>query len=417
MSLKKTFFKNTFYNLIGYLFLLIASFISIPILLNSLGDSIFGKYLTLSAVIPLASVLDLGLSQAIIRKLSIEKSIQSKNSIIRSSWHLYIKTSIIVLVASLLLLLILTKNWPDQWILTLLLILIVIINHFNNLLLTIPQALQKFSIFNLKSLIVGTTNTLFSAYLSTIIPSITSIFILQLVSHIVLFIYLLYFANRELSFIPFKGNIDNSCDSELIDFGFKNFVGKISGQFQAQMSKYILAIKLSTQSVTIFTIPQSLIYKAAGAITQGALAFYPLSSSISGRKLQLKKTYINIQLIIFFLALLQLILVETIGLDFMLWWLKDTSLVNQIMPVLKVLSLFFVPLSLTPIPSMVLDSLNYPHITSIFALATMIIELVFILLLIPAFGVTGPAYAALISSLITTPALLYITHKKLSSNT
>ena len=71
MSIKKTLLKNSSINLLGYGYLLLLSFFSIPMLLKTLGIEIFGVYLVYSGLIPLISTINFGLTTALVRYLSL----------------------------------------------------------------------------------------------------------------------------------------------------------------------------------------------------------------------------------------------------------------------------------------------------------------------------------------------------------
>src|SRR3990167_10056630 len=71
MGIKKTLIKNSFFNLGSYVYLLLAAFFSIPILLKSLGSDLFGVYILLASIVQLVSALDFGLGNAVVRELSL----------------------------------------------------------------------------------------------------------------------------------------------------------------------------------------------------------------------------------------------------------------------------------------------------------------------------------------------------------
>jgi len=89
--------------------------------------------------------------------------------------------------------------------------------------------------------------------------------------------------------------------------------------------------------------------------------------------------------------------------SFLFWWLGDFDIASQAYPVLSVLSWFYLLTSLTPIPSAVMDSLNFPHIPSFFALLTTILDITLVFILTPRFHSLGPAYSTVISSIIGAP--------------
>ena len=59
-------------------------------------------------------------------------------------------------------------------------------------------------------------------------------------------------------------------------------------------------------------------------------------------------------------------------------------------------------------PTAVFESMNLPQIPSFFALLTVLVEVLFIALLLPRFGVNGVAYAISGGAAITVPIFLFI---------
>ena len=112
-------------------------------------------------------------------------------------------------------------------------------------------------------------------------------------------------------------------------------------------------------------------------------------------------------------GILAVTLSYTIGEQFLTWWLKDQIVVQTAFPVLKVLSFYFLLVSLTPVPTALLQGLNKPQIPSFFGALTVAIEIILALILVPSFGVIGVAYAYLASVCFTVPAILIVTWKQL----
>ncbi len=91
MSIKRDLLKNTFYNLLGYFYLLLASFFSISIMLKNMGTDLFGVYIFLSSFVPLASVFDFGVSVATVRELAFSGNSETKKtSIWQTSFFIFL---------------------------------------------------------------------------------------------------------------------------------------------------------------------------------------------------------------------------------------------------------------------------------------------------------------------------------------
>ena len=367
-------------------------------------------------MVPLASTLNLGLTTALIRHLSLPNITKKKASRYwQTCFYQFFVLSIAVFFISLFVNILvinklnITSLVPRASMLatSFFVSLIIFINHLSQPLQTLPQVDQKFAFYNLRNLIVGSGNTILTALLSAYYPSLPHLFAFQLVLYLITAaIFFKYASNKFTHHVWPK--LFKSSGKQLLNFGFKNFVGNLASQFRNQFSKFALAGMLNPQAVTIFSIPQNIIIKAAGAISQLTLSFFPLSTSLSSKERigKLQKLILAVQALILFLGVIQVYVVYQFGLQFLIFWLKDVHLATQAFSVLKVLSLFFVFTSLTPIPTVVLDGINRPQIPSMFAVLSSVLNVILIFMLTPKYGFLGPAYATTISSLVVAPSFL-----------
>lgn len=420
MSIKRSLIKNTFFNLGGYFYLLLASFFSISIILGNLGREKFGVYIFLASFISISSVFEFGISSAVVRRLSLPTiSKDEKISVWKTSFSLFLFISSCLSLMVMGILVFVTRTLPmfrgiDQTSLNwsiFILTAIVFINHINTHFLSLPQAEQRFDIFNSKTFLVGTANTVLSAIVSGFYPNFAVIFLTQLIFHLVTLIFLFNYASR-----IFPGNnifpkYKKSEGRGLISFGLKNFAGTLANQIDLQFSTYTLGAFSSPSAITAFNIPQNIVLKGAGIVSQISQVVFPLSSSLleKNRIGKLKKLVLSIQGITFLGGILAIILSFSIGKPFLLWWLKDEIVVEMAYPVLKIMSIYFLFNALTPIPSVILQSIGKPQVASFFAILTTVIDAIAMIILIPKLGAMGAAYSTLLSSIITVPAVLIVT--------
>lgn len=419
MSIKKSLIKNTGFNMAGYLYLLLASFFSISILLGNLGRDTFGVYLFLASIIPLASVFDFGISGAVVRRLSLPNiSEEEKVNTWKTSFSLFLGISVVLSLVVLGILFYLTRTLPIfvnidlvtlNWCVAILTVT-VFINHINSHLLSLPQAEQRFDIFNSKTLLVGSANTILSALLSFVYPNIAMLFLLQLVFHIFTFIFMAIYSYKIFPGKNFLPSYEKKEGRGIIDFGLKNFVGAIANQIDVQISKYALGTLSSASAITAFSIPQNIVLKGAGVISQISQVVFPLSSSLleKSRIEKLKKLVLGIEVFTFLCGIVAIILSHTFGYQFLLWWLKDTVVVNIAFPIIKIMSFYFLITALTPIPSVLIQSMGKPQVTSLFAVLTAVVDGIGMFILIPMYGAIGAAYATLIGSILTVPPFLIV---------
>lgn len=420
MSLKNSLIKNTGFNLAGYFYLLVASFFSISILLRNLGRDVFGVYLLMASFISLAAVFDFGISNAVVRKLSLPQTTREERvKTWKTSFAIFIFLALILFVSVIAILLYLATTMPLfafidnstlNWSIFILAI-IIFINHLNIHLLNLPQAEQRFDIFNSKTLLVGTANTIISAIVSGFYPNIAVLFVVQLAFHILTFIYMINYSLRLFPGTHFGPSFDRQTGKYLFSFGVKNFIGTLAGQIESQFSNFMLGAMVSARAITSFSIPQSIVTKGAGVVSQFAQAFFPLSASLleKDRIKKLKSLVLGVEGAALLGGVLAVVLSFTVGQSFLMWWLKDAVVVETAFPVLKVLSFYFLLVALTPVPTALLQGLDKPQIPSFFAVLTITLEITSALILVPKFGTIGVAYAFLISSIISVPAFLITT--------
>lgn len=420
MSLKKSLIKNTGYNLLGYVYLLVASFFSVSVLLHNLGRDVFGVYILLVSFISITSVFDFGLSSAVVRKLSLpQTSSEERIKTWKTAFAIYLVVALLLFVGVITLLLILSAKMPIfsylnastlNWSIAILAI-IIFINHLNNHFLSLPQAEQRFDIFNSKTLLVGSANTLISAIVSGYYPNVAVLFAVQLIFHIMTFIYMISYSLKLFPGAHFGPAYDRQTGKDLFSFGLRNFVGTLAGQLESQFSNFMLGAMVSARAITSFNIPQSIVTKGAGVVSQFAQAFFPLSTSFleKDRIKKLKSLVLGVESLTLIGGIFAVILSFTVGQSFLMWWLKDSVVVETAFPILKVLSFYFLLASLTPVPTALLQGLDKPQIPSFFAVLTVVLEIVFALVLIPVFGPLGAAYAFLLSVIISIPPFLIST--------
>lgn len=397
--------RATIWNIAGYLYLIVASLISTPILVHYLGIANFALYGLITATIILVSSLDFGLPQAVVRALSAEHdSFPKRQTIWATSSILFIITGIL---AGLVAVFISYQLHVSSSIL-LLVFALALMNNLVGHYLTLPHAEGHFGYYNTKTFIVGTANTFVAAYLVFRGFGLQSILVGQLVSYIVTLLTLVYFSLKYFP-RPRAGIPSTTVAKHLLSFGFKNQVGKLIGQVQAQYGKYLLAA-ISPLSLSAYVISTGLVQKMTGGVAQVATAVYPASAR-GGDLSKLRRIYYQLQLGLVFAALLGIGLYYRFGHAFLLWWLGSIELASISDSLFKYLVWYFVFLIVSPLASTVLDSRGRPEITSLFAFLTAGIEIALALFLFPQYGLFAPVYASLIALIITTPFLLYITDR------
>lgn len=416
MSIKQILFKNTAFNLTGYIYLLLVSFISVSLFLNNLGKELFGVYIFLASFVPVSAVFDFGVSLGSIKELSQSSTNDEKLPIWQTTLYIFLWQAIALGLIFSGLLIVLFAKLPllngftsiDSARIIFALSSIIFINHLLNGFLSLPQSAHRFDVYNSKTFIVGTGNTLLSAILAIYTKNLFNIFFLQLLFQLISFAYITFYTYRFFGRDGLIPKRDTIIQKRLYTFGLKNFIGTLAGQIESQLSKFFLGTLSTASSITAFNIPQNIIMKAAGVVSQLSQAFFPLSSELltRDRVQNLKKLFLWLQGLILLGGVIAVFTVMNFGGAFLTWWLNDAEVVQLALPILKILALYFVLLSLTPLPTALIQGLGKPHIPSFFAVLTTLLEAVFMIFLVPKYHELGAAYAFLITITITSPTFL-----------
>jgi len=397
------------WNIAGYLYLIIASLISIPIMVHSLGLAQFAQYSLIIATIVLVSAINLGLPQAVTRSLARDHADPERlNTIWATSSLLFVATGIFAGFIALAL----TRSLHLNILTSAIVFATVLLNNVVTHYACLPYAHGHFGYYNVKTFVVGTGNTLLVAYLSWVGASILTILSAQLASYVVTLAFLTYFSlkyfKRPRAFTPSRQSAQ-----ALIAFGLKNQAGTLVGQVQGQYAKFLLS-SLSPLSLSAYVVAQGLVQKMAGGITQVATALYPASAR-GGKTEGLVRMYHALQLGLFGLGLFGVVIYHFIGFPFLTWWLKSSELVAVVDTIMQIFVWYFAILVLSPLASSILDGRGRPELTSLIAFITTAIEITLALLLFPHYGLMAPVYAALIAITLMTPVLLYLVEKVLLS--
>lgn len=410
MSAKRLLLKNTIINLLGYLYLLVASFFSIPWILRSLGTEKMGEYLLIIALPILLSIVDFGLVSSSVYHMA--KGVGERKKIFSSS---FFSMTLIAVILSLVAYTVTGISFGRAD-LSLPIAVLTFVTVLSETVLISAQSSQNYTLYSLRTYIVGTANTFGTAYILSLFPTISSAVWTQVVAHLITIVITIYILRNEFKNFA---KPDRQSLVSLVKYGVVNWVTQITGQVQSYAGKYALGRLISSSAVTPFGIAQALIAKLSGAIITAVKAFFPAASALAGRgdKGKIRKILLSSELLIFTGGLVGIVLNHWTGLPLLAWWLGDAELSVSVFSIVSILLIYFVSSSITIVPSMLANGLGYPGIPSFFAVTTVVLELVLLVILTPMYGVLGPAYAATIASIVNTPPFLYMIWKKLNEKT
>lgn len=416
MTHQKKLLTNSFWNITGYLYLLIASLISLPFIVHGLGAEGYARYLIIIAIFTIASTFDFGLPTALVRSLSQkddDKSTKMRTFRVGLTGMLVL-AAIAALAASYALVgtrgMTIWQSSPDALYSSLYALLsLVVVTHLVSYFGAVAQGRQDFAIANTRAFIVGTGNTMLAAVTALITEDLVMVLWVQVASGVFALFLLMFYAVTEYSGALLIPAFSGRELKKQLKFGFPIFLGNLAPQLQANMTRLISGVYLSPPVIATIGIAQSLVVKGTGLFNQVTTALFPTAVSLADaeNRRELKALTRKVTVLFVAVTLLALGVTIVIGQPLLDLWLQNSSMVKNMYPLLIAYLMYAVIIALTPVPATTLTALGMPQIPARTAWIHVLLELVLLLILLPRLGALGAPYAATAAVAVSTALLLY----------
>ncbi|MBP9702408.1 oligosaccharide flippase family protein [Candidatus Woesebacteria bacterium] len=385
--------RSAVLNLTSYIYLFIASLATTPTLIRYLGLTNFGTYVLSLGVLALVTSVDLGLSRSVVYQLARSNKTVLTKQILSTSLLLHTTLGTLFSLATLI--------WFSPY-LSFLIFYTFILGHYQ----AYHESQGNFGMVNLRAFVIGTTNTLVAAFLAYLGYGVFGILISLSASTLFTILVMAMYTPASIT-----KHLSMPVAKKIIKYGLKLQVGKLVNSLQAQYPKLIFAS--NAVALTVLSLSSSLIAKAAGAVSQLAIAIFPYSIN-SQDKSKLRRYYTYSQLSLLALGIIAIYLYSYFGYSILYWWLGDMELASNLHTFLLTYRYYGLLLVLTPLASTMLDSHNMAGRSSLYALLALVIELAVVSLTYSGYGVMSIAYGSVTSLLVMVPVLLITTQKSVS---
>lgn len=417
--------KNTIYNFLGQIILLILGFIITPFIIHSLGNESYGILSVVMAMVGYFSVLDLGLGISVIKfvaDFSAKADRQSLEKVIGTALVAYIMVGLLgsfLLILTAKLLVNQFFHIPSWLIPTALVVFYVsalgfLINMILAVFHAVPSALQRMDIVSSRNIFFGLLNTVGIIILLSLGYGLVAVVIWNtLVSALATLIFLAVIL-RLLPGISIKPKFDWEIFSRLIKFGGFKFLSNIAGQVVFQLDKILIGIFHPISAVTFYAAPVSIVQKGLMLMLNITNAAFPaLSQSHTLNDYQrIKDLYLRMYKFIGLVIFPIMAFLFVFSDQLILIWLGK-EFVSQSAPVLKILALAYLIAAISAPGVVAADAFGKPQVPAFFATISAVINLLVALILIPKFGVIGAAWAMVINFASQVPIFLIFVHKKI----
>lgn len=419
METKYQVSKNILYNFLGQLILLFLAFFTTPYIIFTLGKESFGILVLIISLVGYFSILDFGLSTAIVKYISeavAKKDLVSLKKIVSTALSTFLLIGILGSLLIIFLTRIIISNYlhisPDLTYITEIAFYISALGFFISMItvvfISILSAFQRMDIINSRNIFLGVLNSL-----GTVILLMTGFGLLEVVLWNVIIsaiatIVFLVVITKVLPGVSFNLSFDRKIFLKLFKFGRFKFVSNISGQITFQLDRFLIGVFQPISFLAYYIPPLSMVQKSFTSLLNITAATFPAvsQSHALGDIERIKELYFRMSRLIAFI-MFPILAIFFIGAELLLNLWLGKEFAREGSSVLKIfaVSYFFIAASAAPV--VFSEGMNRPKIPAIFGAFGALISLTAALILIPKFGINGAALALLINCVLQVPIFVW----------
>lgn len=414
-------FKNSIYNLLGYLLPTIFAIVFIPIIIKGLGDEKFGVLNLAWVVIGYFSFFDFGLSRTLTKVVAEKISQRESEKIPKLFWTAFYLTVGFSLIGTIILLLttnILVTNvfnissnlQKDS------------INTFYLLALSLPIVttsaslrgfLEAYHQFYITSVIKVSLGILTFAIPAIVLTVTDKLFLMVLILVILrLIIWLVYFfhcirINSEIKKIE---SIDIHTIKPLLKISSWMTVSNLIGPLIIYVDRFFIGALISAIAITYYSTPYELITKILVIPSAIVGVLFPTFSASTLNYESSKKIFDKGTKFIFLLVFPAALVIVPFSNEILSSWL-DLKFAVESSFVLQVLSLGVIINSITYVPFTYLQGIGRPDIPAKIHVLELFFYLIGMWYSIRYFGIDGAAVAWCFRIIIDSLLMFYISKK------
>lgn len=402
--------KSTTYNFIGYVWPMVFSILTTPIIVLNLGVKEYGILVFINSIVGIISLLDLGISTSV-TKFLIEY--QAKNQEEESKKLIYTANSIffgIGIVGFLITLFISIAGsfiMPDK--ITdknyyLILFLFAGINFFlnsvNNLYNLIPTVAHRFDIAVKMNTIISTSTTIITLITVLLGYKLKALLFIQIITTLITIIIRRKIAIKILPIAKYKLAFVKTEAIRCYKFGVATAINSTASISLALLDRLIIPLFVGPTQLTYYSLPGNIPARIPAITDNLSGIIFPVSASLqsAGHEERLKRFYIRSVRLIFLISSAITLSIIFLADKILLYWINAdfAEKSTQILIILAVTN--FIISLLSPINSFFLGIGKLKHL-SIISFSMAIINAILLFLWLPSYGITGASWAYLISVL------------------
>jgi len=414
------FFRSVILNYGGQLSILALTFLTMPYTVHHLGAELFGVVALVQVTAGFAGILNLGIGRALTKYVSDlywKNDFKTINQLFQTAWATSIIAGLAVLLG-----LIAPSEWigrlffqggPDVHVVVNFAIYIAAFGLFSSMLFEVisalPAALQRFGLCNAINVLVGIVRSVGPVVVLAGGYSIKAVLIVILASNILGVATFALAACRLIPGLSLLPRFSRPMFQKLFRFSLPLLLSAIFSLIIARLDRFILAYYMPLAAVTFFTLPYTISEKVQAGVANITSVVLPFTSelhSIGGAHkvhelyLQSTKTLtaVTLPFTVILLALPDPILRFWIGPEYA----DQGALVLILLAIATFLN------AVTGVATATSLGVGRAWTPAALAFAASAVSLASNLILVPAYGINGAAFAFLLPMLLFGPLFVGI---------
>ncbi len=416
--------RNTLWNLVGTGLPLLVGVVTIPYLINEIGNESFGILTLIWALIGYFSIFDFGFGRALTQQVASAKAENNTDKLLG-----LIKTGKIFIaitgIGGGVLMAVLAQPLATSWLnispaLTNQTQIALYIASIGIPFVTVAtglrgvlEAFEEFKEINIIRVVIGLANfglpALSVYYIDT---SLVWMVLGLVIARVITLIFYWLLLNKKLKIYVGKANLTKEYLKKLMSFGAWMTVSNLVSPLMVTADRFIISAVLGASVVAYYTVPFELMIRVL--IIPGALtsALFPrLSILIIQNKNEARKLYKKCLLLVLS-AILPICLAATI---FSHWGMKiwiDESFADNSWQIICILSIGILFNSMASIPYATIQAFGDARSTTFLHIIEFALYIPILFILLHYFGLIGAAIAWSTRTGFDLIALLYLSHRK-----
>lgn len=410
--------SNVLFTGLGRAWSALLLFITIPIVVHSIGTSAYGIFALISVILGYVAFLDFGLTASVVRAVAKYHALGDREQMgraIGTALTLLAALGLVGAVAIAVLAPIVIHSVlhvpPRLEADAVFAFRVAALGFGGNMLLVvfaaIVQGLQRFDIFSTRTVFLSTFTSVAQITAILLGGGLRGVVVATIAVSVVSFFIFLIASRQLLPNVSFRPRLDRTAIRELAGFGLFRFITQASGQLTFQFDPIIIGIFQPISAVGYYSVPLSVTQKFHVVEDSVASAYFPASVELHGRGdlERLHRLYLAALKIVFVAMAFLTVICAVYSFPILQAWV-GSDIATHSAGIFALLAIGYGLSGLIGIPAQASDATGHQRWTAGFAAASAVLQLTLALILVPRYGAIGAAAALVINTIAQ--ALIFV---------